>query len=271
MCHARWLCGLLAVLLAAFPGAAAADEPADLLQAAIGDHPLVLLGEMHGTREIPAMTAELVRRYARSGPVLLALEADAGDQARLDRFLDSGGGEDAKDALLGGTHWQDAMHDGRDSVAMFELLEDARRLRASGARVDVVLFDAAGAGDRDARMGRVLRNAIAAHPRARALVLTGNVHAMTGAPMQMFSADGKAMALPETMGHHLADLAPLSVEIRAGEGDFWICQARCGISPVRNPRHVEAPSLTDNEGAGSWDLTLLIPRFSASRPAVEAR
>src|SRR5690606_6849423 len=139
---AKWFAMLL-LLLAALPVMAA--DPVHLLEDAIGDRPLVLLGEMHGTREIPAMTGTLVAHYARSGPGLLGLEASGGAQPRVDRYLDSDGGLLAKADLLAGEHWQDAthqgMHDGRDSAAMFALIEQVRRLRKLGADIDIVMFD----------------------------------------------------------------------------------------------------------------------------------
>ena len=266
----KWFAMLL-LLVAALPVMAA--DPAQLLEGAIGDRPLVLLGEMHGTREIPAVTGALVAHYARSGPVLLGLEASGGDQPRVDRYLDSDGGLLAKADLLAGEHWQDAthqgMHDGRDSAAMFALIEQVRRLRKLGADVDIVMFDVAGPGDRDARMAKAIRAAVEAHPHARTLVLTGNVHAMTGTPPQLISA-GKPYVAPPTVGHHLADLDPLSIAFRAREGAFWACQQNhCGEVPLDNDWVTDPlPRIERGEEGDSWALTLFLPRFTASSPAI---
>lgn len=259
------LSGLLQVAQAREP-----DDAARLLADAIGKHELVLLGEMHGTREIPLMTSVLVGRYAKAEPVLLGLEVTSIDQARVDAFLDSAGTDADFATLLAGAHWREAMHDGRDSVAMLGLLEHVRRLRTGGAEVAVVLFDAPGDGERDQRMAHALRVAMQAHPGWRTLVLTGNVHAMTGEPPSMMLPDGTPVAAPTALGRHLADLSPLSVDIAAAQGEFWGCRDKvCAPHPagfVGAPAAMHEPRLTEPDG--SWKLRLLLPRFHASPPAI---
>src|SRR3546814_4986205 len=125
--HARRAVASLFVRWLLSPAPAIATEAARLLQQAIGHHSLVLLGEMHGTREIPAISGELVARYAKDEAVLLALEANAGDQARVERFLRPDGGVSAKADLLSGAHWQEIHHDGRDSAALFAMLAQVRQ------------------------------------------------------------------------------------------------------------------------------------------------
>lgn len=244
-------------------------EAATLIDADVGDRHLVMLGEMHGTAEIPAIAGELVGRWASEHrqPVLLGLEAASTDQARVDHYLASGGTAADRADLLAGEHWTEPMHDGRDSVAMAMLIERMRALRAAGADVSIAMFDPSGDGERNARMAASLRGAIAAHPGARVLVLTGNVHAMTGEPPEMFS-DGKPYKLPMTMARHLADLHPVSIDFGAIQGDFWACQDTCGRHPViqRRPPIAE-PSLERNDPGATWDYRMILPRFSASEPA----
>lgn len=262
---------LLPVLLAICPMVQATEstesaQAAHALADAVGTHELVLLGEMHGTREIPQLTGVLVARYARTEPVLLALEVAAVDQPRVDAFLDSGGSDADFAAVLAGEHWQ-GMHDGRDSVAMLGLLEHMRRLRAGGADVSVALIDAPGDGDRDERMANALREAMTAHPEARTLVLTGNVHAMTGEPPTMVLPDGTPYKAPTTLGRHLLDLSPLSIDIQAEAGEFWGCQQTCGPHPAGS-RLPGRDTMQVVPAGGSWDLRLMLPRFHASVPAV---
>lgn len=269
--HARRAVASLVLLWLLSPAPAIATEAARLLQQAIGDHSLVLLGEMHGTREIPAICGELVARYAKDETVLLALEANAGDQSRVERFLLSDGGVSAKADLLSGEHWQEMHHDGRDSAAMFALLEQVRQLRASGKEVDVVMFDDAGQADRDTRMAEAIRVAVTAHPGVRTLALMGNVHAMTGEPPVML-ADGKPFVPPKTVGGHLADLSPLSIVVRANGGSFWTCmRGQCGERPVIPGAAATGalPRVEENGVGAAWRLTLLLPRFTASPPAID--
>ena len=76
---------------------------------------------------------------------------------------------------------------------------------------------------------------------------------------------------PMTAGRLLADLHPFSIDIDATTGDAWTCTGTCGVHPVRAreargavPR-LELYSPSDS----AWDAALLLPRFSASRPAIQ--
>jgi erythromycin esterase-like protein len=274
-----WLLpGMIAALCAACakpaPQAPAAEHAAmdpalSLLAQAVATHRLALLGELHGTRETPALAGDLVAHYAKRGPVILALEIDHGQQPVLARYLASDGGADARAQMLAGSHWRDAMHDGRDSAAMFQLVERVRVLRKGGAPVGVLAFDPS-LRDMDARnagMARILRRAAALAPRARLVVLTGNVHAMTH-PQEMF-LDGRRITLV-TAGRALADLAPVSIDIRGASGEFWACRQSCAKQPVASPRTLPAPSLERNAPGSGWDYTLVLPRLTASPPAIAA-
>jgi hypothetical protein len=248
-----------------------ATEAAKLIDATVAGRHLVMLGEMHGTAETPAIAAELAARWATGEhrqPVLLGLEVTSVDQARVDRYLASRGTAADRTDLLAGEHWTDPMHDGRDSVAMAGLIERVRALRAAGADISIALFDAPGKDERNARMAVSLRHAIAAHPQARVLVLTGNVHAMTGKPPQMFS-EGKPYKLPTTTAQHLADLHPVSIDVRAMQGDLWICQETCGRKTLPSTgRSISAPSIEHYDADQPWDYLVKLPRFTASLPAV---
>jgi hypothetical protein len=246
-------------------------EAAALIDADTGGRHIVMLGEIHGTHEIPAIAGELAARWTRGAsrhPLLLGLEAASVDQSRVDRYLASKGTAADRASLLAGAHWTERHHDGRDSQAMAALIERMRALRAAGADVSIAMFDAPGTGERDARMAASLRKAIAAHPAARVLVLTGNVHAMTGKPPEMFN-DGKPFTPPTTMARHLADLHPVSIEFRAMQGDAWTCQDTCGRHALpTGTRSMAGPTLERHDPGESWDYLVALPRFTASPPAV---
>lgn len=62
---------------------------------------IVVLGEMHGTNEMPALFADAVCLTAQARSVVVALEQPSVDQAAVDAFLASDGGDEAKRAFLG--------------------------------------------------------------------------------------------------------------------------------------------------------------------------
>ena len=248
------------------------QTPLDMLVAAIGEHRFVLLGEVHGTRETPALVGDLVAHYAGDGePVILGIEISTQEQPRIDRYLESHGTSADRKALLAGEHWQGAMHDGRDSEAMLELIDRVRELHFQGADVRVEPFDGPGAGDRDFRMAEHLRATAADAHRARLLVLTGNVHAMTRRPSwSMFTTDGKPIEPPMTVGRYLAGLAPYSINIGAANGDAWNCaQDGCRAHPLTARPAIKQATLKQLPPAESaWDAELTMPRFTASPPAI---
>jgi hypothetical protein len=249
-----------------------ATQAAKLIDGELGAQHVVMLGEIHGTEEIPAITGELAARWttgAGKKPLLLGLEAASVDQSRVDRYLASKGTAVDRANLLAGAHWNERIHDGRDSQAMAALIERVRALHATGADISIVMFDAAGKGERDARMASTLRAAIKAHPGSRVLVLTGNVHAMTGKPREMF-LDDKPYTPPTTMARHIADLHPVSIEFRALRGDAWTCQETdCSAHALpAASRSMSEPTLQPYEAGEAWDYLMALPRFTASGPAI---
>lgn len=263
---------LLAALVA--PAAALAagadgwidDAARDLYARADALRPL-LLGELHGTRETPAVLVSMLRQSGAT-PWLLGLEIPRQEQARIDAFLRSDGGAKARAALLAGPFWTRDLQDGRSSEAMVRLIDGVRALRRGGRDIRVVCFDdaapAADGRDRDAHMADALRAALIAQKRRRAVALTGNYHARIGrgAPWN---------AAQEFMGWHLRDLSPLSVDVSAPTGASWICTPECGVhafgrdhAPGEVALHVAAQA--DERG---YYGTLALPRFTASPPAAK--
>lgn len=264
----QWLAGLLLALNALQAVAAPAMQaPAptfvdavNTTRAAIGDHRLVLLGEYHGTREIPQYVAALIESLSNDGGVTLAVEISRSEQAALDQFLASDGGQDAL-AQLQATPWwsqKGTRHDLRRSRDMFELFQRLQQLRAEGHQVNVCAIDLAagvnlGSQQRDQEMAASLRECYVASTSSRVLVLVGNVHAMLSKPANA----PKQMQQP--MGSYLADLDPYSIRLSASEGEFWGCAPDC--KPI---------SLMPGGEQGAWrgpeyHYLLVLPKLSVAR------
>jgi len=263
---------LCAACASGFAGAPArsGDEAsagaASRIRTGVGADRLVLLGETHGTREIPDLVASLVADYAAEGPVLLALEMPRSEHAALSQYLISDGGDAARAALRATAFWTVTgnQHDGRRSEDMLDLIEAVRALRDEGRDVAFVPYDVERGFDRvdgdarDAAMARHVRAAYAALPRGRLLVLAGNVHAMLRKP------EHAPAQMPVPMGEHLHDLAPYSARIDARAGQSWACRdARCGPLPV--------VAMATEDGAPTgifarvYDLQVLLPSFTIAR------
>ncbi|WP_158238444.1 TraB/GumN family protein [Luteimonas rhizosphaerae] len=260
------LAGGLCVLAASWT--ATANWRSDALHTLVregGDHRLVILGEMHGTREVPLLAGDLVEHWSTASPVLLALEIPAGEHPAL-RDTVAGGATDALiDGLRRRAWWAlaPAQNDGRRSEDALALVQRVGALRRAGRDVAILPFDPR---DRrcveldncDAAMAHVIRRAHAALAGGRVVVITGNVHAMRQRPR-----NAPALFPQRPMAAHLRDLAPVSIEISAAHGAFWACvdEAPCGA--------VTAETLPREGGRQSddapFDYRLVLPVFTPIR------
>lgn len=191
----------------------------------------ILIGDLHGTRELPGFVAQLVAQLAATRPVVLALEILPSELPSLDAYLASDGGRAARDAALRDPWWHAAYQDGRRSVAMFDLIDRVRALRAGGARIDLVCFDPplpspSPPDERERGMTRNVLAARAAHPGATLVVYAGNLHTRR-APASF--APGRAWMAMQLAS---AGLAFVSLDPRYADGSSWSCYdadaAHCG-------------------------------------------
>lgn len=270
-CTMRWMGGLVVAMLsiatsfAAPPPpeqAATADEAIDraahTVRTVAGDRRLLLLGELHGTREVPQLVSTLAERYAADGPVVVAVEIDHAEQAAIDGYLRSDGRAAARAALLGRAYWSrtGTAHDGRRNHDLIDLFDRIRRLRQAGGDIAVLAFDVPATADHHARdrgMATVLRAAYAALPRGRLIMVAGNVHAMLERPA------GAPAIMQVPAGAYLRDLDPVSFRITARTGEFWACRGACGPAAADGDGERTGPT------AGAYHHVVVLPRHTIAR------
>lgn len=250
---------------------AAADwrrDAVDTLTREADGHRLVVLGEMHGTREMPLLAGDLVERWSNASPVLLALEIPAREHVALREAVTSGGTDAAIETLRQRDWWQVPAdgNDGRRSEDVLALVRRIGQLKTSGRDVAILPFDPRDIrcyqrGNCEAAMAHVLRHAHEAFPRGRIVVVTGNVHAMRSRP-----TDAPEGFPDQPMTALLQDLSPYSVNVTAARGAYWACGETCGIVDV-------APSRGGGvEGARSpFDYRLVLPVFTPIRQVGESK
>jgi hypothetical protein len=212
------------VAVAADPNCTALSGAQDLLSSK--PH-YVLLGEAHGTNELPAVFGELVCAAAKVGPVTVGLEFLPAEQARLDAYLGSDGSEAARADLVSGDGWND--QHGRASVAILQLVEHLRLLKAQGADLAVVAFDhpsdVPGTSDaRESGMAKRLMEAKAARPQAMLMALTGAGHAGKSA-WTSFNPTFPAMS------QHLPDASTIAIAFERPGGEVWACRPPAEAQP----------------------------------------
>ena len=217
------------------PGAPVATAPApslDIPAEALPLHGTLMIGDFHGTREIPAFVGRLVTAAVAREPVVLALEIPTDNAASIQAFLASDGSIAARRMLVSAPWWQSPYQDGRRSTAMAELLDTVRVLRAAGKPVDVVLIDDDGTHPEANGREEVMAHNVIAARRARAdaalIVYAGNLHT---AKAEMPNLPGRRW-----MAMQVADagIALVSLNAHMGDGTAWVCRGSdpsgCGVS-----------------------------------------
>jgi len=182
----------------------------------------VVVGEMHGTKETPAIFKDLVcSAHGLKRPIIVGIELKG--QVAVDRFMVSKNHDLAANDLLSQSEWNHS--DGRTSQAVLALLEDLRALKLDGVVSGVVAFSVTRRGETAAkgeeRMAFALSAAARRHPSALVIALTGNVHACKRMLAEAGSYRLMASFLPsaETVSLFVTDLG----------GEAWNCQADgCG-------------------------------------------
>lgn len=233
----------------------------------------VFVGEHHGTTETPAAFAQLVCDAAARGPVTVALEFPDTMQADFDAFLAAADDAAAAATLHDTPFWTRApdRQDGRSSVAMLEMLQSIRRLKAEGRDVTIHAFMS---GQRrpagfdqnyhELAMATGLARAATARPEARVLVLVGSLHAAKA------RAEHWEDLLPAAA--HLPPAEVIALDVPQQGGQAWSCGVdRCGITDVISVHDPAERGVTlksvDN---GVYDGVLAVGPITASAPAVSA-
>ncbi|MCH7342247.1 ChaN family lipoprotein [Pelomonas sp. CA6] len=230
--------GLLALMLAGLGPSLAQAAPCGrevVLPASLVASPLVLLGELHGTAQIPEFVQGYVCSLARVvDHVVLALEIPADEQPLLDAFLASEGRAADRRALLDSPFWSRPLQrqDGRSSRAMLALL-DAVRQHNQDRPARAITVAAIADGD-ELRMSQNVRTLVsgagAGRPR-HVVVVIGELHA---AKHKGHSFDPGF----ESLGYLLRDLAPVALRAEFGQGSAWACRRkdRCEAGAVGGTR-----------------------------------
>lgn len=233
------------------------------------DEKVIVLGEIHGTVEMPEFAGNLFCYFAMNRqPVLLGLEMPEDLQPSINTYLASSGRPADKIALLTESFWKWAGKSGQASTALFQLIEKVRMLKSEGYPALLFVFDSAAdhmanrlMPDENWQMGRDFNMAATIAKRQeqykkyRIIVLTGNLHA-------------KRDRVQGRMAGFLERYAPLvsAKLVSQTDGHSWNCSGKsvetrvCGES-------VE-PAYTANTEAG-FDLIIKLKELHASSPAIE--
>lgn len=226
----------------------------------------LLVGEIHGTAEAPALFGDMLCAAAGDRPVVVGVEWPASSQPMLDAFLAADDEATALAALMRAPAWD--RPDGRSSQAMRALLEHVRQLRLGGRSISLLAFDheipTPGTSDvREAAMADRMRQAAAGRPDALVAVLTGWGHA---------DHEGFLSLQPpvRSMVQHLPRAETASVFIARPGGEAWMSSG-AGEAQVWGPTRLTAREPLSTRGVGGarpgFDAMVSVGRpFTASPP-----
>lgn len=258
------------------PAASVAKVTKRLVEAA-ASRQLLVVGELHGTKEAPGLVAMLARQAAATRPVRLGLEMPSEMADALRTYLHSAGRAQDKAALVRQPFW--SSRDGRSSRAMLDLIEAARVLRARGRDVDAFVMEpaypdaakVAKAGGymqvKEAGMAAAIQRVLGKDaPQQLVIALMGNYHARDGSVAIFRGTPGNSVT------ERLAAFSPYVLLPLAKRSESWNCTAQgCGAHVYESSG---APSgrlpclVTVQDGRGGTTVTeLWLAQFTASPPA----
>ncbi|MFY0569635.1 hypothetical protein ACN28E_38215 [Archangium lansingense] len=235
---------------------------------------VMLLGELHGTQQVPHFMAQSTCQVATQGiPVTVGLEIPAVNQERLENFVASQGTEHDWAKLMESPFWRSPYPDGRNSEGVVYLIEALRKLRSQGLDVKVFAFDhPALQGDvREDAMAATVQQVASQSSKRALLVLSANLH-----PRQVRGLPGDPDYRP--MGLRLTSQLSnvYSLDIAYDSGTAWICalnqeeKLACGVTRTKGEDNGERyfVQLFGGKNRHGYHGFFYVGAVSASLPAV---
>lgn len=234
---------------------------------------LIIVGELHGTNETPALVGEIVDSVAKQHrSVLVGLEMPKADEVVVRKFVDSNGSAHQLALLKKLDFWK--FPDGRATFATLSLIESIRQLRSSGYDVGYFAMEPNYPSKADMNnrfkedgMAESIKTAISNSKRNSLIIaLMGNYHSCVGWD------DSKSSVFGLSVTDMVAGYKPLVVDVLGVRETAWNCEdGVCGIHSVTNFPHIQVPSLVAMPvlvGAGHRVsvFKLWLPALTASKP-----
>ena len=234
---------------------------------------VLVVGDWHGTVEIPAAFLGIVCEAANQGPVTVALEMPETERTLFRNALAAPTEEAARETFLYGDFGNPRSTDGRNSVAMLDMMVGFWRLKAAGRDIAIHPFMSVDSVIRgrdqawwELEMAYGMSRALADRPEARVVVFVGDLHARKKG-YERFPDVG----LPAAGHLHASDTFTLHTAVQGGES--WSCEATCGRR-VNRGRHDAAPEvrgiILGPVQDGAYDGLLAVGPTTASPPAAQS-
>jgi hypothetical protein len=236
---------------------------------------VMMLGELHGTQEVPRFVAQSACQVASSGtPISVGLELPVENQERVRNFLRSAGTDNDWLKLMEAAFWRSPFPDGRSSEGMANLLEQLRRLRVQGLDVDAFVFDhpKAQGQERENAMANTVLSYVRKGPERFFMVVAGNIHPRTA---QGLPWDKKYQPMGMLIAKEVDDT--VSLDMAYNSGTAWICavgpkgeRLECGVKDTRGKDNGDRyfVHIWDDEDDNGFHGVFYVGPVTASLPAV---
>lgn len=218
----------------------------------------IVFGELHGTAQAPAVFGAVACHLAKKRRhLLIAIELSSTDNDGLQTAW-SGPRKAFADRLLAAMPEWNNRTDGVTSRAMLAMLQDLHRLKAEGAKIDIVAFNGArdeaqrarwaelkGQGPHEAAQAENIRSAAGRGAYDHVLVLDGNFHARevtARSPADEFEPMAMRLGPREEV---------LTFNVAYGAGTSWTCQAKGPPGKPVTPADIECTSYPTRGNAGA--------------------
>jgi hypothetical protein len=222
---------------------------------------LVLVGEMHGTNEMPQAFSDIVCTSLKTGiQVNIGLELLPKNQKSINAFINSDGSQAEILKMVSTGHWVDDWDDGRDSLAILGLLEDIRTWKSAKLNFSLFYFDST-QEHRDREMFKLTTSHI--EPRSINLIFTGNLHAKKS--HSMFRGN-----VHHTMGGFLSEnkIPFKSIYLNHSGGSTFMCAPDCRVFNMGSISQLDQHEIFKKNNLKSpYDFEWNIGPISASMPA----
>ncbi len=260
----------LPVIFSGVAAAAPVCEPTTKINAEKINERIIVVGELHGTNEMPAFVSSLACAFLRTGkPLLLGLEVPTDRQPAINEYMESQGSPADRKKLVDSAVGK--LDDGRSSHAMLALIESMRKLRQAGAQVAVMGFDISVGdlptplypnepiwkGGRNMAMARNIESRARVYPDHIILNLVGGAHAGRRKGRDWDSEY-------ESMGYLLSQrFAVHIIGLASAGGTFWGCAKPDSAGQLKCMTRATEAVGDNGEGYDAW---VSIGTVSASIP-----
>lgn len=208
---------IFSILILAFDVQAACYKE---IKSRLPSHGVVIFGEIHGTRELPAFFLDCVQEFYKNNErVQIFLEFPTDIDAILKEYVH---GETSLTKFISEPHWR--KNDGRASIAMLTLLKEIKNTEIGHLpifAIDVSKY----VENRDAEMMRNFMKNFS--PDSFNLVLVGNLHAQ-------LTAYRRGTTIINPFASLLKGEVKEVVSFRAAypSGSAWVCTPDCGLKNI---------------------------------------